>query len=211
MGTFFKGPFGGFSGTIGPLVGCSWKNLNVMRSQPGPRKGDPTPAQADQQAKFSLASAFLNRLKKLLTVTIPEKGNMSAYNIALQNVLYNAITGTSGAFGIDYTKVLLSRGDLPNATGVSMTSGATGKITWSWPPNGGTTGEVGTDQSILVAYSEDLNRSAFTLTGPARSTGTGALTIPAFSGKTVQTWLSFISVDGLEIAESVFTGQLTVQ
>ena len=211
MGTFFKGPFGGFSGTIGPLVGCSWKNLNVMRSQPGPRKGDPTPAQADQQARFSLASGFLNRVKKLLAVTMPEKGNMSGYNVALQNTLTDAITGTSNAFSIDYAKVLLSLGDLPNAPGASIASGAAGKITWSWPPNGGTSGEVPTDVSILVAYSEDLNRSAFTLAGPARSTGTGTLTIPAFSGKTVQTWLAFISADGLEIAESFFTGQLAVQ
>ena len=64
---------------------------------------------------------------------------------------------------------------------------------------------------MLVVYSEDLGRAAYTLSGPARSAGTGLLTIPAFSGKQVQTWLSFISANGKEIADSVFTGQVTVQ
>jgi hypothetical protein len=211
MATFYKGPLGGFSGSIGPVVGSSWKDLDVMHSQPGPRKGDPTQAQLDQQAKFALAGSFVKQHKRLLAFTMPDSNTMTGYNIALQQVLYKAITGTSNAYALDYPKVELSRGDLPNAFGFSVASGAAGKVTWSWQASGGANGEAPTDVAILVAYCEELGRSAFTLSGPARSTGAGTLTIPVFSGKVVQTWMAFVSADGAEIANSAFTGQLTVQ
>ena len=34
MGTFKNGILGGFSGTLGPAVGSSWKGINVIRSRP---------------------------------------------------------------------------------------------------------------------------------------------------------------------------------
>ena len=60
MGTFEKGYLGGFSGKVGTAVGSSWKGLNVLRSNPpSKRKGQPTEAQLQRQAKFSLITAFL--------------------------------------------------------------------------------------------------------------------------------------------------------
>ena len=210
MATFRKGLLGGFSGSVGPVIGSTWKELDVMRSQPGPRKGDPSAAQVDQQSKFALAGSFVNDIKKLLSATIADTGRMTAYNIALQQILQDAITGTSNAWSIDYSKVLLSEGELMNAFGFSVASAAAGKISWSWQASAGV-GEDPTDRAVLVVYSEDLGRAAYTLNGAVRSAGTSSLTIPAFSGKQVQTWLSFISANGKEIADSVFTGQVTVQ
>jgi hypothetical protein len=210
MATFFKGPLGGFSGSIGPIVGSSWKDQDVMRSQPGPRTSDPSPAQVDQQAKFALAGSFVNDVKKLLAATVPGSSNMTGFNIVLQQVLTEAVTGTSNAYSIDYSKVLLSQGELPNAFGFSVASAAAGKITWSWQASSGL-GEDPTDHAVLIVYSEDLGRAAYTLSGAVRNAGTDSLTIPVFSGKQVQTWLSFISANGKEIADSVFTGHLTVQ
>jgi hypothetical protein len=209
MATFFKGPLGGFSGSIGPVVGSSWKELDVMKSQPGPRTGAPTQAQVDQQAKFALAGDFMNDVKKLLALTMPDSGNMTGFNIFLQQVLQDAITGTSNAWKLDYSKVQLSIGDLGNAFGYSIASAATGKIAWTWQADAGLQDDP-TDKAILVVYSPDLGRAAYTTAGAARSAGTDSLTIAAFSGKPVQTWLSFISADGKEIADSVFTGQVTV-
>src|SRR5882757_7618015 len=104
MATFYKGPLGGFSGSIGPVVGSSWKDLDVMHSQPGPRKGNHTQAQLDQQAKFALAGSFVKHHKRLLAFTLPDSKTMTGYNIALQQVLYKAITGTSNAYALDYPK-----------------------------------------------------------------------------------------------------------
>ncbi|HEY4150704.1 MAG TPA: DUF6266 family protein [Chitinophagaceae bacterium] len=209
MATFFKGPLGGFSGSIGPLVGSSWKELEVMKSQPGPRKGTPTQAQLDQQAKFALAGGFITNVKKLLSLTMSDSSNMTSFNIVLQQILQDAITGTTNAWTIDYSKVQLSSGDLLNAFSYTVASAVAGKIAWTWQVDAGLQ-EDPTDKAILVAYSPDLGRAAYTTLGAARSAGADSLTIAAFSGKPVQTWLSFISADGKEIADSVFTGLVTV-
>lgn len=34
MGTFSKGILGGFSGTVGTVIGGNWKGIQYMRSQP---------------------------------------------------------------------------------------------------------------------------------------------------------------------------------
>ncbi len=44
----------------------------------------------------------------------------------------------------------------------------------------------------------------------ACSTGGEAFNAGIYSGKVVETWLGFISEDGLELAQSFYTGQLTV-
>ncbi|WP_394330967.1 DUF6266 family protein, partial [Hydrotalea flava] len=45
---------------------------------------------------------------------------------------------------------------------------------------------------------------------PARSTEQAVMDVSQFSGKTVETWIGFISADGKEIANSLYTGQVAV-
>jgi hypothetical protein len=41
MGKISKGILGGFSGTVGTVVGGKWKGIDYMRSKPSIRKGAP--------------------------------------------------------------------------------------------------------------------------------------------------------------------------
>jgi Family of unknown function (DUF6266) len=116
MGTFEKGFLGGFSGKVGTAVGSSWKNLSVLRSRP-PRKrrGQPTDAQLVQQAKFALMTSFLLPLTDLLNQTYNKSAasSMSGFNKAF-SVNNDLITGVYPALIVDYPKILLSKGSLPN-------------------------------------------------------------------------------------------------
>ena len=60
MGIISKGILGGFSGTVGTVIGGSWKGITYMRSQPARRTSEPTEAQLEQQAKFALAIRFIS-------------------------------------------------------------------------------------------------------------------------------------------------------
>ena len=42
---------------------------------------------------------------------------MSGFNAAVSYNIQNAVAGTSPDFEVDYEKAFISRGDLPNATG----------------------------------------------------------------------------------------------
>jgi hypothetical protein len=61
-------------------------------------------------------------------------------------------------------------------------------------------------------YCEERHESYYDIKdGALRSDGNDILELPAkLSGKTVHTWLSFISENGKDIAPSIYTGQLTV-
>ena len=54
MGTISKGILGGFNGTVGTVVGATWKGITYMRSKADRRSFTPSQKQLEQQAKFGL-------------------------------------------------------------------------------------------------------------------------------------------------------------
>ena len=138
MGTFEKGYLGGFSGKVGTAVGSTWKDLNVLRSRPpSKRKGKPTELQLEQQAKFSLITNLLLPLTDLLNVTYNKSAaaRMTGFNKAF-SVNNQAITGVFPAITVDYPKILLSKGSLPNVSDPAAASTVAGKLAFSWRTNG---------------------------------------------------------------------------
>jgi len=211
MGIISKGILGGFSGTVGTVIGGSWKGIDYMRSQPAKRQFNPTAAQQAQQEKFALVMRFQESMVGLLRITFDNFANkMSGYNNAMSYNLKNAVTGTSSPYSIDYSLALISRGDLPNASGPAAAAGTAGNINFSWTDNSGMGQALATDKAILVAYSNTLNLSIYTLAGADRSTGAAILNAATFSGDTVETYIGFISEDGKSIATSLYLGQVTV-
>ena len=80
-------------------------------------------------------------------------------------------------------------------------------FTWD---TGATVGTKPDDKAILLFYCPEFNKSVYTLSGPDRSAGTGALSLPGFGGKDVHTWMSFISADGKEFSDSLYAGKVTL-
>jgi len=87
---------------------------------------------------------------------------------------------------------------------------AAGIVQFNWTDNSGNTFANADDNAILVVYCPELTQSVYTKTGPERNAATAELNVSNFIGKTVQTWLSFISADGSTYATSIFTGEVIV-
>lgn len=209
MGTYSKGILGGFSGTVGTVVGGNWKGISYMRSRAGKKSGGSTGAQLAQQAKFALAMRFLQPLTSLLSLSFRDYAvRMTGINNAMRYLLANAVTGSYPAYSINYSLVLVSRGDLPNA-GTPAVAAAGTTLNFTWTDNSGIGKALPTDQALLVAYCPDLKQAEWQLNTVQRSAGAGSLAVPAFAGHPVQTWLGFISADGRYIASSIHTGEVT--
>lgn len=191
-------------------MGSKWNGIDFMRSLSGPRTGAPTQAQVDQQLKFALATNFLNSKRQLLDESFSTVAvKMTGANHALSHALKNAIIGVSPNFSIDYSKVLISKGGLFPPLGAKAVAGAAGQVAFSW--NNLVLGSAkATDKAITVVYSEDYNVSVYNMAGAMRSTLADVMTIPAFSGKTVHTWLAFVSDDGSMFSDSLYAGQVNV-
>jgi hypothetical protein len=210
MGTFKKGILGGFSGTVGTVAGGNRKGIDDMRSRPVGNNSSSS-AQLVQRAKFSLAAKFLRSMKNLLTISFKDFANkMTGPNSALAYALKNAITGEYPDFNLDYSLALVSRGSLPNAAAPGASSTQPGVINFNWSDNSGIGIAKATDKAILVAYSPDFNQCIYTTAGAKRSETAATLDVRAFSGKTVETWLAFITASGKDVAPSMYTGKVIV-
>lgn len=211
MGIISKGILGGFSGTVGTVVGGTWKGIDYMRSQANRRSFNPTQKQLDQQAKFGLAIKFLQPLNGLLMLTFRNYAvEMTGSNNALSYVLKNAITGTYPAYSIDYPNILVSRGNLPNALNPTATAAAAGIIKFDWTDNSGTAKAKADDKAIIVVYSPADKLALYTTGSAVRSAGTENFAATLFDGQTVETYIGFISDDSREVATSIYTGQVTI-
>jgi hypothetical protein len=212
MGTFEKGYLGGFSGKVGTAVGSTWKKLNVLRSRPPQkRRGQPTDTQLQQQAKFALMTGFLQPLTDLLnqTYNVLARGSMSGFNKAF-SVNKEAISGVYPALAVDYPKVLLSKGSLPNATSAAAASTVAGKLAFTWIDNSGTNSALISDLAFVAVYNEELKHWIFVQKAAARNAATYTLDVTPFSGKPVQTYIGFMSADRKKVASSLYTGQVNV-
>ena len=211
MGTINKGILGGFSGKVGTVVGGTWKGISYMRSRSGKRTGQATDLQLEQQSKFRLTIQFLRQFTALLNITFKDFANgITGPNAALAYNIRNGISGTYPNFSINYSMVLLSRGTLANAIAPTATAGTAGKVNFAWTDNTGNGFAKSNDKAILIVYCPDLDQTISTLSGANRNMSGDTLEVTNFSGKTVQTWVAFISADGKNVSDSLFTGQVAV-
>lgn len=212
MARISKGILGPVNGLVGTVVGSTWRGIDYVRSKPV-RSSSATPSQAqlDQRFKFRLVVNFIQTMGALLDYTFKDYAvKKTGRNSATSYLLKNAITGASPAFTLDYSQVLISRGDLPKAAGASATAGIDRSVTFSWANNAGTGKALETDKAIVVVYCPMLDHSIYSVTDATRRTGTTNIDTSAFSGQTVHTWMGFLSANGKEVANSVYTGQLVI-
>ncbi len=209
MATFEKGILGGFSGKVGTVIGGNWKGIDYMRSKSNKRTFIASQKQLEQQLKFALIMRFLQPMASLLKVSFEGFAiRKTGINSAFAYNFREAITGTFPDYAIDYSKALVSRGNLPNVLAPSVVSGAGSILTWSWTDNSSADAQP-TDMVILVAYCPSL-RQAIYLNGGNRSDLTAELNLLSFKGQAVETYIGLFSADGRIAATSIFTGEVTV-
>lgn len=211
MGTYVKGILGGFRGKVGTVIGSTWKGIEYMKSRNSKRSKPATQAQLEQQARFSLLIKFVSTISKLLMISFKNSAiKMTGTNSAFAYNFENAIIGIYPAFSLDYANVLVSKGQLHNASNLAASAAGSGQVKVDWIDNSGTAMANADDKSIIVVYCPELNRAVYTLNGAARNAGTASINAGNFAGQTVETWVGFISANGVEVATSVYTGQLVV-
>ena len=211
MATYQKGILEGLSGKLGNLVFAQRKGVTVIRSRPGPRlKESFTQKQVEQQAKFSLMVRFLRPLTGLLNQTFGRNAKaMSCFNAALSYNIKHSIVGHFPALRIDYSEVQLSRGNLQGIASAICIPLVAGKLAFIWSYNSSSASQAA-DLVFLAVYCQDFNQWVYCLGAAQRDTEIATLKVNGFIGKSVQTWMGFISADGNNSSNSFYTGMVTV-
>lgn len=211
MGRMKQGPLGNVTGKFGNVTISKWKNRSVVKERPSGSNKPVSKKQQEQRAKMSVAGKFLRTVKEVITPCYRDfTTQMTGFNAAAKHLLKFAVTGQYPHFGIDYSQVLLCRGEIRTIFKAEASSAKTDTITFTWTTGNGIGKSRPGDKAILVAYCEAIKVSAYTMEGPPRSAGTAELEMPGFSKQVVHTWVAFIAADGSEVSDSVYAGQVTI-
>jgi len=208
MGKINQGILGGFSGKVGNVIGGNWKGIDYMRVKPASVANPQTEGQVDQRSKFSTVLKFLQPMKDYVKIGFKGYANkMTQFNSAMSYNLKNAITGSYPNFTIDYANALISRGSLAGVLNGAIQSASAGSVAFSWDDNSSDGNALATDKSMLLIYNKDKDEAIFITDGATRSSGSQTLTVPDnYSGDLLQCFISFISEDGVSIANSKYIG-----
>jgi len=212
MSTIKQGILGGFSGKTGTVIGSSWKGISVMRGI-APSIAQPnTATQLQQRAKFSVMGKFLRPLIPFLRIGFKTQAvKMSGFNAAMSYNLVNALTGTYPVYEVDYSKVLVSEGNLPGALNPEVTSTTAGEIKYTWEDNSDDTNADASDKALLVVYNPVRNRVVTIVGGNTRTGGSQSITLPSrFSGDEVQCFISFSNETQAVLSNSEYVGGIIV-
>ena len=209
MGKLLHGINGPISGKVGPVVGYMLNNQAVVRALAGRSKKPLTPKQIHQRKKFALMNVFLYQLQSLLNVTYAGVAvNMTGSNKAFSYNVMNAIRGFYPDLSIDYKMVLLGRGDLPNVGLANTTALPDGKLEFRWTDNSGTGKAKASDKAFAAVYNEELKDWEYDLNLATRAEGVCVLDASLLKGKPVHAYLGFITEDGKDATDTLYTGMI---
>jgi len=204
MATFNQGIHGNFSGTVGNVVGSSWKGTGVMKIRPATVSNPNTERQQNQRGRFGLVVRFLQANNSLVKSGFrPWANGITAFNAAMSYNLANAVTGVHPDLSIDYTRAMISRGDLPGVSNLAASTPTPGSLTLEWTSTTLLNGAQPTDKLMLSIYNEDENQSLIYSSVASRSEGTVQLEMPSeWTGRMVQILVFLIAEEAIGSIET---------
>jgi hypothetical protein len=211
MGIIKQGANGGFSGKAGSVIGSSWKDIEYIKGRPKTSNKPASQRQLEQQAKFAMAVKFLRPIKDLLNFTYGslKDGRATGFNMALKQVLSDAILGDYPDYYIDYAAVKLSYGTLAQATG-SASAEAGGMIRLIWNSQVNKYNAFADDQITVLIYDPQTNIYINGDENLTRADGEMDITLrDEMIGQTLQIYYFFTARDGKKISLSWYAGEVT--
>lgn len=211
MGTYNKGILGAFSGKVGPVVGASWRGKEVIRSLPKKSNRVVTALQQQQRQKFAMVNDFLGGIQPVIKRYYGnDSGIKTRRNQAMSYLMREALVFDNPDFEWDYSKVLISRGDLTSIENATLDVAA-GAISVTWTDNSDQGEALANDQLVLVVYDPVSKAVVYSLAAGERADESAALAMPSnLDGAEVQVWATFVAADEKLFATSLYLGSITV-
>jgi len=215
MGKLNIGILGGFSGTVGTVVGSTnKKGDDIIRAKSKNRRSSSSEKQVSQRTKFGLVTSFMQGISPVLKTSLKKAAtseNISAHNYACRYALKNAVVGTDEQPELDYSKIIISDGGLSRISGATaVKEGDNIKFSWS-ETVGSSIGTVG-DKVALLVYNVTNGEISYSLGELLRSAKNSTLPIPySETGDQLLYYLFFQSLsDPTLVSTSQYLGTATV-
>ena len=212
MGKLQKGILGGFSGTVGTVVGSNWRGKDIIRSRPKSSGKAPTEAQLLQRLKFKLVIGFVTPLQRIQRQFFAgNSGVKSRMNKAVSYHIREAVEVLNGEPFLMYSKVLITKGDLADPQNAVVTAAAGGQLNYSWDDNSGQANAAADDVFCTVVFCEELGTFALYDSSVTRADALAAQSVPGtMTGKPVQVYCYFRNSVGANASNSAYLGETVI-
>lgn len=211
MAIIRNGIFGAVQGKLGSVVGAKWKNTPYLRMLPRKKKKKTpaTPAQIACREKFRFVQEWLQPFYPYVTNGYRNFArDKTEINAAFSANYREAVNGMWPSLSIDYEKVSLSKGNLPQlyAVEIERTGPDTLKLSWGRDEQDDSAFD---DQVMLVLYSRELKMADGFIGGVKRTDQHCSFKInPKLIGKALDVYVSAISLNGRRVANSTYLGRI---
>lgn len=219
MGIIKQGILGGLSGKVGTVVGSSWKGIHYLRSLPSNVSNPRTPGQLHNRKKMDLLVKFLKACINLIRLGFGAFAvKKSAFNAATSFNYRNAFTGTFPNPELDFSRVMVSRGNLQPAQNASADSELPGRVSVTWEIIPGEPNANETDTAMVLIFNPATGTSVQQLEAAERSDGGADIDVPvAWQGDMVHCYVAFQDrsrISGKQasdfISDSAYAGEVEV-
>lgn len=209
MGKIRQGILGGFNGTVGTVVGGSWKGTAYMRGKAQSIKNPRTEKQMAQRMKFGLAQKFVKVMTAYLQVGFRNyTQHQTATNGAMSHTVRNCMVGKYPSFGIDPSKVLVSSGSLMPGRFCSVKV-ASNVATFAWEDNSDESHASMDDFAMPFIYNFTKREAIFTTEEASRVDCKATLKLPTdWDGDMLSCYIAFSSVQNNSVSNSVYVGDV---
>ena len=218
MGKIKQGILGGFSGKVGPVIGSSWKGKAIMRARALSVHNPNTDAQKEVRNKLTLVAKFISKVNNAVKIGFKNYAvGMTAQNAAVKLNLAEAVTGSGALLSLDWTKVKISRGELPNPKDPEAAASTGHKVTVSWTPNAGVTREaLEGDHVMVVVYNATKKTALFDESAERGSSSTEEVSVEFthsadWASDSLQVFLFTYSDNGKLTSDTIRVGEVTAQ
>lgn len=221
MGRVTGGVFGTFIGKLGNVVGYVRLGEPWVRNAPKKSNKPRTAGQLQVNRRFQIVRVFISHTREF--VNVGYKGAALGTGKTAQNVASSwntraALVGVAPDFKLDYSRVLLSKGNLPQAIQPKVEY-LQSKLIFEWTADPDMESCFRRDQVMMLAYHPEWGRSFYVLSGNRRTIGTDELSLsgmPAYKPirpeeDFVETYIAFISDDRMSVSDSLYTGKVYLQ
>ena len=210
MGILENGVLGRFRGRVGNTVTYKLMGKDVIRMI-GENNKPPSVKQLAGRQGMGVVVHFLAQIKGFIDAgfcLVAKEANKYPNNLALSFNKKYALQGEYPDIAMHYSKVLVAQGSLQPAQNPAVQLVAEG-LKFSWDAGDWVDWPERLHQVMLLAYFPTIGKAVYMVNGAKSIAGTEILPLTEkLRGEYMETYISFISVPGNQVADSVYTGRV---
>ncbi|WP_285009550.1 DUF6266 family protein [Pedobacter faecalis] len=203
---------GSFHGKVGTVVGVSWRGVDYFRSLPGKSNQQPTEKQLRQRKLLSDVSSWLRSIREVITIGYQQfTEGPTPMNMAISNLMKHAIKVDEGVKGIDYTRAVISRGELLSSWFATPAAAGGAALFLSWANYRPSAFNADDDLITVVVYNTAKEKFVTFHEVACRKDREALLQLPgSFTGDAVHLYVLFVAAAGDAVSTSNYLGELTI-